>query len=178
MQQHQEGHPWKSPLNKNFRCVTFWRVQTRNKRVNPRDLGIKCRFQTAPISSSCLSFSSLLYTPKRRHFPWPLNSAYQPRRDLAGRKQLTLLLENNRFSFSTGLKGLPGPTWVLYHYPCPDGVFAALAAFLYHRAVSKDIRFVPNTVYSPKRCVASMFLQLRSSRTFLSFALHDQCSHS
>ncbi|GAQ78661.1 hypothetical protein KFL_000170070 [Klebsormidium nitens] len=46
---------------------------------------------------------------------------------------------------------LPGPTWVLYHYPCPDGVFAALAAYLYHRAINKEVRFVPNTVFSPRR---------------------------
>lgn len=58
---------------------------------------------------------------------------------------------------STDLEGLTGPTWVLYHYPCPDGVFAALAAFLYHRAVNKEVRFVPNTVYSPRRYIAPKF---------------------
>ncbi|WOL05880.1 hypothetical protein Cni_G14611 [Canna indica] len=40
---------------------------------------------------------------------------------------------------------------VLYHYPCPDGVFAALAAHLYFSAVSKPVLFFPNTVYDPLR---------------------------
>ncbi|CAN6577730.1 hypothetical protein PS2_039251 [Malus domestica] len=38
---------------------------------------------------------------------------------------------------------------VLYHYPCPDGAFAALAAHLYFSAVSVEPLFFPNTVYSP-----------------------------
>eukprot|EP00850_Spirogloea_muscicola_P002032 SM000007S20992 [mRNA] locus=s7:1420981:1424843:+ [translate_table: standard] len=58
-----------------------------------------------------------------------------------------------------------GPQWggggaaVLYHYPCPDGAFAALAAHLYYAAAAAaaaaaapPVRFVPNTVYSPVRC--------------------------
>jgi hypothetical protein len=40
---------------------------------------------------------------------------------------------------------------VLYHYPCPDGVFAALAAYLYHDAVGRPVSFLPNTVYEPLR---------------------------
>lgn len=40
---------------------------------------------------------------------------------------------------------------VLYHYPCPDGVFAALAAYLYHTAVARPVSFLPNTVYEPLR---------------------------
>ncbi|KAG0581149.1 hypothetical protein KC19_4G228500 [Ceratodon purpureus] len=40
---------------------------------------------------------------------------------------------------------------VLYHYPCPDGVFAALAAYLYHNAVGRPVSFLPNTVYEPLR---------------------------
>ncbi|KAL5081367.1 hypothetical protein RYX36_009788 [Vicia faba] len=41
---------------------------------------------------------------------------------------------------------------VLYHYPCPDGVFAALAAHLYFKATSLlSPLFFPNTVYSPLR---------------------------
>ncbi|XP_074263207.1 uncharacterized protein LOC141586011 [Silene latifolia] len=40
---------------------------------------------------------------------------------------------------------------VLYHYPCPDGVFAALAAHLYFSATSSPVSFFPNTVYSPIR---------------------------
>ncbi|XP_021756237.1 uncharacterized protein LOC110721407 [Chenopodium quinoa] len=38
---------------------------------------------------------------------------------------------------------------VLYHYPCPDGTFAALAAHLYFSATSSPVQFFPNTVYSP-----------------------------
>ncbi|KAJ3680414.1 hypothetical protein LUZ60_016692 [Juncus effusus] len=41
---------------------------------------------------------------------------------------------------------------VLYHYPCPDGAFAALAAHLYFSAVSSPALFFPNTVYDPIRC--------------------------
>ncbi|KAG6384714.1 hypothetical protein SASPL_153531 [Salvia splendens] len=42
---------------------------------------------------------------------------------------------------------------VLYHYPCPDGAFGALAAYLYfsHAPASPPPRFFPNTVYSPIR---------------------------
>ncbi|KAL0318667.1 UNVERIFIED_CONTAM: hypothetical protein Sangu_2022900 [Sesamum angustifolium] len=46
---------------------------------------------------------------------------------------------------------------VLYHYPCPDGAFAALAAHLYFShspvATTSPILFFPNTVYSPLRVV-------------------------
>ncbi|CAI9780431.1 unnamed protein product [Fraxinus pennsylvanica] len=48
-------------------------------------------------------------------------------------------------------------TAVLYHYPCPDGAFAALAANLYFSHCSTTIAtaatalFFPNTVYSPLR---------------------------
>ncbi|KAL2243849.1 UNVERIFIED_CONTAM: hypothetical protein Sindi_0502900 [Sesamum indicum] len=44
---------------------------------------------------------------------------------------------------------------VLYHYPCPDGAFAALAAHLYfshsRAATTPPVLFFPNTVYSPLR---------------------------
>ncbi|KAL0356403.1 UNVERIFIED_CONTAM: hypothetical protein Sradi_4087200 [Sesamum radiatum] len=44
---------------------------------------------------------------------------------------------------------------VLYHYPCPDGAFAALAAHLYFShspvATTPPALFFPNTVYSPLR---------------------------
>lgn len=40
---------------------------------------------------------------------------------------------------------------VLYHYPCPDGIFAALAAHLYHNARGRPVSFLPNTVYEPLR---------------------------
>ncbi|XP_038895461.1 uncharacterized protein LOC120083693 [Benincasa hispida] len=47
-------------------------------------------------------------------------------------------------------------TAVLYHYPCPDGAFAALAAHLYFSAASLHQHqppplFFPNTVYNPLR---------------------------
>ncbi|XP_022923825.1 uncharacterized protein LOC111431421 isoform X3 [Cucurbita moschata] len=42
-------------------------------------------------------------------------------------------------------------TAVLYHYPCPDGAFAALAAHLYFSAASLPPLFFPNTVYNPLR---------------------------
>ncbi|GAB2217254.1 hypothetical protein Droror1_Dr00000426 [Drosera rotundifolia] len=38
---------------------------------------------------------------------------------------------------------------VLYHYPCPDGAFAALAAHLYFSATSSPVMFFPNRVYDP-----------------------------
>lgn len=38
---------------------------------------------------------------------------------------------------------------VLYHYPCPDGAFAALAAHLYHSLLGLSAVFFPNSVYSP-----------------------------
>ncbi|KAJ4960898.1 hypothetical protein NE237_020808 [Protea cynaroides] len=40
---------------------------------------------------------------------------------------------------------------VLYHYPCPDGAFAALAAHLFFSATSRPAVFFPNTVYDPIR---------------------------
>uniref|UniRef100_A0A5B7BD01 DHHA1 domain-containing protein n=1 Tax=Davidia involucrata TaxID=16924 RepID=A0A5B7BD01_DAVIN len=41
---------------------------------------------------------------------------------------------------------------VLYHYPCPDGAFAALAAHLYFSSTfTSGPLFIPNTVYSPLR---------------------------
>ncbi|PIA63917.1 hypothetical protein AQUCO_00201322v1 [Aquilegia coerulea] len=43
----------------------------------------------------------------------------------------------------------PASSAVLYHYPCPDGVFAALAAHLYFSATSRPVLFFPNTVYNP-----------------------------
>eukprot|EP00898_Chlorokybus_atmophyticus_P007980 jgi/Chlat1/8183/Chrsp76S07622 len=37
----------------------------------------------------------------------------------------------------------------VYHYPCPDGVFAAVAAHLYHKAIGCKVDFYANTVFSP-----------------------------
>ncbi|OVA14283.1 hypothetical protein BVC80_9027g41 [Macleaya cordata] len=38
---------------------------------------------------------------------------------------------------------------VLYHYPCPDGVFAALAAHIYFSSTNLPVLYFPNTVYAP-----------------------------
>ena len=38
---------------------------------------------------------------------------------------------------------------VSYHYPCPDGIFAALAAHLHFAQHKQPVRWVPNTVYRP-----------------------------
>eukprot|EP00249_Psilotum_nudum_P009245 c21811_g1_i1 orf=118-1107(+) len=48
-------------------------------------------------------------------------------------------------------KTMVGAAAVLYHYPCPDGAFAALAAHLYHSALRIPVVFFPNTVYTPLR---------------------------
>ena len=39
---------------------------------------------------------------------------------------------------------------VLYHYPCPDGAFGALAAALHFQQYSQaEVKFVPNRVFAP-----------------------------
>ncbi|KAF8046989.1 hypothetical protein N665_3272s0003 [Sinapis alba] len=48
-----------------------------------------------------------------------------------------------------GVKMVPKKMAVIYHYPCHDGVFAALAAHLYFSANSIPSLFFPNSVYSP-----------------------------
>ena len=58
---------------------------------------------------------------------------------------------------------------VMYHYPCPDGVFAALAAHLHFRDSGSDVRWVPNRVYAPET-VASLALQVICSG--LEYPLH------
>lgn len=50
---------------------------------------------------------------------------------------------------------------VLYHYPCPDGAFAALAAHLYFSAAALPVRFFPNTVYDPIRSDALPFDEIK-----------------
>lgn len=42
-----------------------------------------------------------------------------------------------------------GRTLIAYHYPCPDGIFAALAAYLHFRNSKRAVQFIPNTVYAP-----------------------------
>lgn len=45
---------------------------------------------------------------------------------------------------------LTGRKIVSYHYPCPDGVFAALAAYLHFRQQSiQNVEWVPNRVFAP-----------------------------
>ena len=39
---------------------------------------------------------------------------------------------------------------ISYHYPCPDGVFAALAAHLSFSSAAQKVVWVPNAVYAPK----------------------------
>ncbi|KAF2946389.1 uncharacterized protein [Oryza sativa Japonica Group] len=50
---------------------------------------------------------------------------------------------------------------VLYHYPCPDGAFAALAAHLYFSAAALPVCFFPNTVYDPIRSDALPFDEIK-----------------
>ncbi|XP_021679910.2 uncharacterized protein LOC110664500 isoform X2 [Hevea brasiliensis] len=50
---------------------------------------------------------------------------------------------------SRSLASMMKKSAVLYHYPCPDGAFAALAAHLYFCATSLPALFLPNTVYNP-----------------------------
>lgn len=40
---------------------------------------------------------------------------------------------------------------ISYHYPCPDGVFAALAAHLSFSSAAQKVVWVPNAVYEPKQ---------------------------
>ena len=51
------------------------------------------------------------------------------------------------------------PVVVSYHYPCPDGVFAALAAHLSFAETGVKPVWVPNTVYKP-RTLESLGLQV------------------
>ena len=51
------------------------------------------------------------------------------------------------------------PVVVSYHYPCPDGIFAALAAHLSFAETGMNPMWVPNTVYNP-RTVESLSLQV------------------
>lgn len=37
----------------------------------------------------------------------------------------------------------------LYHYPCPDGVFAALALHRWHAAHGRLVAWFPNTTWAP-----------------------------
>eukprot|EP00892_Ulva_mutabilis_P006431 jgi/Ulvmu1/415/UM001_0422.1 len=65
---------------------------------------------------------------------------------------------------------VPARTIICYHYPCPDGVFAALAAFLYHRTAMVDhgIHFVPLTTWD-KPAVADLNLEGDETVYFLDY---------
>ncbi len=43
------------------------------------------------------------------------------------------------------------PVQISYHYPCPDGVFAALAAHLRFSVAAQKVVWIPNAVYAPKQ---------------------------
>lgn len=49
---------------------------------------------------------------------------------------------------------------VSYHYPCPDGVFAALAAHLKFVETGAHPVWIPNTVYSPRQ-LQDLHLQVK-----------------
>lgn len=51
-----------------------------------------------------------------------------------------------------------GRVLCLYHYPCPDGIFAALAVHMAHKARGLAVDWRPNTVYAPLS-VADLDLQ-------------------
>jgi hypothetical protein len=56
------------------------------------------------------------------------------------------------------------PVRIFYHYPCPDGVFAALAAAQFYRQQrSATPRFVPHEVYRPLK-LEELQLQVRVGR--------------
>jgi hypothetical protein len=48
---------------------------------------------------------------------------------------------------------------ICYHYPCTDGIFAALAGHLHHKQRGKPVRFVPLTVFKAPT-VADLGLQV------------------
>lgn len=57
----------------------------------------------------------------------------------------------NQDSVLCGCEGVPGgaDTLVLYHYPCFDGIFAALSAHLRLKADGQSPTFVPNRTWAP-----------------------------
>lgn len=57
----------------------------------------------------------------------------------------------------------------LYHYPCPDGIFAALALHLAHKTRGLPVDFHPNTVWAP---LTEEALSLKGDETiyFLDFS--------
>lgn len=56
---------------------------------------------------------------------------------------------------------MPPRALVCYHYPCPDGIFAALAASVYHRQREMPVQYVPLTTWD-KPGIDELQLQVRS----------------
>eukprot|EP00798_Chlamydomonas_sp_ICE-L_P014186 gene14186-20155_t len=53
---------------------------------------------------------------------------------------------------------MAGRTVVMYHYPCADGIYSALAAELAFRKTGTVARFIPLTVYKDTK-VEDLHLQ-------------------
>lgn len=45
---------------------------------------------------------------------------------------------------------MSGKVLISYHYPCPDGIFAALAAHLGLQSSLAPVVWLPNAVYQPR----------------------------
>ena len=68
------------------------------------------------------------------------------------------------------------PTLVSYHYPCPDGIFAALAAHLHFIEAGQRPVWVPNTVYSPRK-IESLGLQVGQHQASVLHLEHEAIEH-
>lgn len=69
------------------------------------------------------------------------------------------------------LSAMNWPPQILYHYPCPDGVFAALAAHLSFSVTAQKVIWVPNAVFAPRQ-VNDLQLQVRSFATTTTLTGH------
>ncbi|KAL3157489.1 hypothetical protein ABBQ32_011953 [Trebouxia sp. C0010 RCD-2024] len=67
------------------------------------------------------------------------------------------------------LSAMNWPPQILYHYPCPDGVFAALAAHLSFSVTAQKVIWVPNAVFAPRQ-VNDLQLQAGQTLYMLDFA--------
>lgn len=74
-----------------------------------------------------------------------------------------------RLPMAASAGSTPGPAIVCYHYPCPDGVVAALAAHLHFEQsdaqsdAQSQPRWVPNRVFAPVS-VKDLALKVRPRR--------------
>lgn len=64
---------------------------------------------------------------------------------------------------------------VSYHYPCPDGVFAALAAHLKFEETGAHPVWLPNTVYSPRQ-LQDLRLQVKRRCIHQMLPIQQHCS--